>query len=113
MSRATCPHCSYTKFWNVRRGRRKCRSCHREFGASIRRSGVQASRSGWSKCITAFLRERTLMKVVEHSGIPVSRAAKMLHLLREAMTTDMPETFSGVCEADETFVGGTWANKPR
>jgi len=32
-------------------------------------------------------------------------------LLREVMCRDVPETLSGTCEADETYLGGQWKNK--
>lgn len=75
--------------------------------------GVHASVSEWRKVIRAFLRERTVLAVGRETGMARERAGKMLHALREAMASDVPKPFSGVCEADETFIGGKWVNKPR
>jgi len=36
----------------------------------------------------------------------------MLHRIREAMQADASAPFSGTVEADETYVGGKWQNKP-
>lgn len=42
-----------------------------------------------------------------------TQAAKVCHLFRVLMTADIPPAFHGVCEADETFIGGQWKNKRR
>lgn len=42
-----------------------------------------------------------------------TRVQKMLTQVREAMCRDVPEPFTGVSEADETFLGGQWKNKRR
>lgn len=49
----------------------------------------------------------------QKTGIGFGRTIRMIHLLRTIMTEDVPLPFSGICEADETFVGGKWINKPR
>lgn len=79
----------------------------------MRLHGVRASLGEWKAVIRAFLHDRTASRVIEATGLPRKRVGKMTCLLRERMASDVPEPFRGVCEADETFVGGKWVNKPR
>jgi len=67
----------------------------------------------WRSVVRAFLLRRTIHAVVEQTGIAHCRVEKMLHHLRMLMTNDIPEPFVGLCEADETFIGGKWTNKSR
>lgn len=51
--------------------------------------------------------------VAREAGVGHSRAEKMTHLFRILMAADVPPPFSGISEADETFIGGQWKNKRR
>lgn len=51
--------------------------------------------------------------IAREAGIGHSQAEKMTHVFRVLMTADVPKPFSGVSEADETFIGGQWKNKRR
>jgi transposase-like protein len=53
------------------------------------------------------------MAVAQETGMSYAKVQKMLAGLRKTMLADVPPAFSGICEADETFVGGQWKNKRR
>jgi len=111
MPRPACPLCSYTRFWNVRRGRRKCRKCRHEYVPNIVRDvGVRATTVEWKACVKAFVRERTILAVVPATGISRHRVTLMLGVLRECMAWEPLPLFSGTVELDETYIGGQRKN---
>jgi len=75
--------------------------------------GVRATTKEWRSCARAFLASRTILSVQQKTGLGYERVCKILNVFREIMTEDIPEPFSGISEADETFIGGKWANKRR
>jgi len=108
-----CPYCSHARFWRLRRNKFKCKKCRREWSQSRQSHGVRASAHEWRECIQVFLKQRAIMAVVTETGASYVRTQRMLTAVRTIMTTDIPEPFSGICEADETFIGGQWKNKRR
>lgn len=108
-----CPKCSYSRYWKLRRNKYKCQRCRREYSARSYINGVTASRCDWQRCIEVFLKQRTVRAVAVETGASYAKTQKMLYLLRQVMLADEPPAFSGICEADETFVGGQWRNKRR
>ena len=108
-----CPSCFYTRHWKIRREARKCKRCRKEFrvGSVYPVSSIRSTKNEWKKCIHVFLRQRAIAAVCEETGIPHGRIEKMLTVLRICMTNDVPDVFSGICEADETFIGGQRKNK--
>lgn len=109
----SCPNCFYTRYWKLRRNKKKCKRCRREYTEKLLLYGIRASKSEWRLVITTFLEHRTLLKVYEKTKIGRCRVSKMLHQIRLVMLHDVPGPFSGICEADETFIGGQWKNKRR
>lgn len=107
-----CPYCSYARSWILRRKKRKCKQCKREF--SIHPYPIRAIRSTvfeWKACIKTFLRQRAGLTVSKETGIPHCRAVRMVHVLRTLMTQDVPKFFLGPLEFDETYIGGQRKNK--
>lgn len=74
-------------------------------------AGIRSTEEGWRNAIRAFLDFGTIADVATRAGIGSSRAERMVRLIRDAMTADEPPPFSGLCEADETFIGGQRKNK--
>jgi transposase-like protein len=68
-------------------------------------------RREWSRIIDAFLRDGTIRAVEQECGIEYRTAQKAVSAMRTAMANNVPESFSGICEADETYVGDAWKNK--
>jgi transposase len=111
MPRPACPHCSYTRFWKVRRGRRKCRKCRHEFAPNlVRGTGIRATPAEWKNVTRAFVRERTILAVVAATGLSRHRVTRMLGTLRARMAHEIMPVFSGIVELDETYIGGQRKN---
>lgn len=108
-----CPHCGYSRSWTLRRSHRRCKKCRKEWspGTQFLVNGFHFSRKEWSDICRAFLDFETIECVKEQCSISYATSQKSVCLLRTVMTQDIPEMFSGICEADETFIGGAWKNK--
>lgn len=48
---------------------------------------------------------------MQECHIAYATTQAVVESIRKVMTLDAPQTFSSVCEADETYVGGAWKNK--
>jgi len=107
-----CPSCGFTHSWALRRGKRKCARCRREFpGTAYPVPSIRASVREWEACVRAFLRRRTIAAVVEDSGLSHHLAERMLMELRVRMSAAPLPVFSGPVEMDETYIGGQRKNK--
>lgn len=112
MNHNLCPKCTYTRQWKLRRDRLKCKRCRHEFG--IRQypvSGFRATKEDWERCISAFLRERTIKRVTQEMQRSHSLTERMLMHLRVRMSEQVPILFHGPVEMDETYIGGQRKNK--
>lgn len=108
-----CPYCSFARFWRLSRGNLKCQRCRREWSRRLTIAGIRATPTEWRRCVSAFLVHRAMRAVAREARVGHSRAEKMTHLFRRLMAGDVPARFTGVSEADETFIGGQWKNKRR
>lgn len=108
-----CPACGYTRSWMIRRHHRKCKKCRSEWSPGTLHpvSGFRLARREWHRVIDTFLRDGTIRSVEAECGIEYRTAQKAVLVIRTTMTNSVPDRFSGVCEADETYVGGSWKNK--
>lgn len=107
-----CPFCSYTRAWKIRRDKRKCKKCRREFSSKIYPvKGIRSTEKQWKDCIKVFLRERTIKRIVEETNIPHCRIEYMVQHLRDCMVEVLPNKFEGPSEMDETYIGGQRKNK--
>lgn len=111
--RAPCERCGSCRFWHTARRTRKCRVCHRERAVHppYPVPGFRLSSTVWHRAIEAFLVRETVRAVEERCRCSHQTATKTVALIRETMTGDVPPPFSDTCEADETYVGGSWKNK--
>jgi transposase-like protein len=107
-----CPYCSYPRTWIIRRKKRKCKQCRREFSTHpYPVQGIRSTVLEWQACIKTFVRQRAGLLVSKETGIPHCRAVSMVHLVRVLMTQDVPQFFTGPLEFDETYIGGQRKNK--
>src|SRR3989338_2833760 len=112
MAKYSCPFCGFGRSWVVRRKKRKCTSCRREFGGfSYPVDGFRITADTWRKAIATFLRERTEIRIAEETGVSLRTAQKMAHRLRLVMAGEVPGPFSGDTEMDEAYIGGQRKNK--
>lgn len=112
MSRPRCPRCASVRSWSVRRSSRKCIKCRKEwtpFRSLVR--GVRGGTKEWRRFLVAFLRYRTVLSVCQHTHISHPVVIKMARIVRRAMAADVPISFSGIVEVDETYVGPQWRNR--
>lgn len=108
----TCPYCNYSKSWSLRRNKRKCKKCRREY--SPQKYFVPQLRlreEHWRRCIQIFLEQRTIAALKVGGGIGHNTAVKVANILRACMLSDFPSRFTGPCEMDETYIGGQRKNK--
>lgn len=110
-TKSRCPYCSYPRFWKLRREKRKCKRCRREWSGTVVLNGVRATTAEWRRCVSTFLTRRAARTVSQETRMAYCRVVKMLTRLRETMSLDVATPFSGICEADETFIGGQRKNK--
>ena len=112
MAQLSCPFCGFGRSWIVRRKKRKCRRCRREFGCSTYPvAGFRVSNDVWQKAVATFLRERTVKRIAVEAEISIKTAQRMAHHLRELMAATIPAPFVGIVEMDETYIGGQRKNK--
>lgn len=104
-----CPRCGNKKSWAVRRGKRKCSSCKYEWKS--RSFPLRLSRTEWKRLLKWFLLGQSSNRIAEESGVKRKKVLKVLTLIREMMTYDIPPAFEGIVEIDETYLGGSWRNK--
>lgn len=109
----SCPVCGHTRSWKIRRYHRKCKKCRKEWseGEAHPVKGFRLSRRTWLKVIDTFLRDGRIADVQDESLVSFKTAHKAVTLLRQVMYEDAPPMLQGICEADETYVGGSWKNK--
>lgn len=109
----SCPGCGHTRSWKIRRYHRKCKRCRAEWSEDEAHpvKGFRLGRRTWLKVIDTFLRDGRIADVQEESHISSKTAHKAVTLLRQIMCEDVPPMLRGICEADETYVGGSWKNK--
>lgn len=109
----SCPDCEYTRSWKIRRHHRKCKRCRKEWsvGEAHPVKGFRLSRQVWLNITDSFVRDGRIMDVQDESRVAYPTAHKAVTLLRHVMCEDTPSILRGICEADETYVGGSWKNK--
>lgn len=107
-----CPVCAYARSWIVRRCHRKCKRCRHEWSPRTQYPvpRIRVSRNQWIAIIDAFLDHGTRSFVMRRTGLGQFQVRAALRHLRHAMTEDTPPPFTGISEADETYVGGSWKN---
>lgn len=108
-----CPSCGYAKSWTIRRGHRKCKQCRKEWspGNNYPVSGFRINEKMWQRIIGSYLRERSILACLETGNPSYATAWRMVMRIKETMTKDVPDAFSGTCEVDATFVGGAFSNE--
>lgn len=112
MVQTNCPSCGYGRIWKLRRNKQKCKRCRKEFSNNkYPVSGFRLSVDDWVIIIKTFLRERTIVRVVEESGASQKTIQKAIHYIRLKINEEKPIIFDGPIEVDETYIGGQRKNK--
>lgn len=112
MRQTHCPSCGFTRHWSLRREKKKCKRCRKEFSnRPYPVSGFRLTIDSWQKAVQTFIRERSLLRVAERTQVSSKTAQRMTHLFRESMTNEPWQICSGIVEMDETYIGGQRKNK--
>lgn len=108
-----CPSCGHSSSWSIRRNHHKCKRCRKEWspGSQHPVAGFRLGRRAWKRIIETFLRDKRIKAIEEECRLAHETASKATLTIRTVMTEDIPTHLCGVCEADETYVGGSWKNK--
>lgn len=109
MYKAKCRKCGGKKFWKIRRDKLRCKYCLYEFKPRI--GGISLTKYQWKKLLKWFLRCQNVNVVCEETGVSKYKVLKALNLVRQVMARDVPGSFEGVVEVDETYLGGQKKNK--
>jgi len=111
VTKEICPQCSCKKTYKIRRGKLRCKSCKYEWVSG--RLPLYLNRKEWTKLLRWFLHGISGKEISNETGISRQRVLRALLIVREAMSKDIPDVFSGTVEIDETYIGGRWKNKRR
>lgn len=69
------------------------------------------TRGQWVKLVDLFLIGANSPTLREKTGKSLTTITKILGMLRQCMTLDVPAVFEGTVEVDETYLGGQKKNK--
>lgn len=105
----TCSFCGGKRFWKVRRKHLKCQRCHRELTTGF--GQIRLSKYQWRKIIHWFVLEHSVSDIQEQTNVSKYYILRGLLILRQQMLKDIPPVFSGIVEADETYLGGQMKNR--
>lgn len=104
-----CPKCSKSRFWKTKDGRLKCKSCRYIFTKKYNFANM--TNILLRQIISEFILEHSTNIILERVNISKYKLLKILNLFRIKITNDKPETFKGIVEVDETYMGGQMKNK--
>lgn len=109
-----CPSCGYTRSWAIRRHHRKCKSCRHEWSPRtfypVR--PFRLSQREWLRLIETFLRDNTITAAANECHLAYRTVQAAILNIRQKMAILEPQPFRLITEADGTFIGGAWKNKP-
>jgi len=105
-----CKKCGGKKYWKLGSGEYRCRVCKTDFRKYLVAS-IRLTRNDWTRIINLFLIGANSPVIANQVGKNIKTVAKALKILRIVMVKDVPKTFSGVIEVDETYLGGQKKNK--
>lgn len=108
--RFKCKKCGGKKYWKLSGGEYRCKVCKTDFRRYLMVS-IRLTRTDWIKIIDLFLIGANSPVIANQTGKNIKTVAKSLKILRMVMVKDVPKTFSGVVEVDETYLGGQKKNK--
>jgi len=107
--RTKCSKCFKSKFWKTSGNRLKCQNCYYLFTPKSNRANI--SNKLLKQIISEFILEHSTNIILARVNISKYKLLRTLTLLRIEMAKDVPETFDGYVEVDETYLGGRMRNR--
>ena len=114
----TCPNCGGTNIGRIASRRKfqcKAKGCRKQFSVKVG-TIFEDSPLGldkWMVCVWCIVNDKngiSSYEVARALGVTHKTAWFMLHRVRVAMAEEKSDQLSGVCESDETLVGGLSRN---
>lgn len=107
-----CPYCSFSRSWIIRRHKRKCKRCKKEFSAQhYPVSGFHMTSEEWKHAAHAFITKKTVRTIAAALSIGTRKAQHLAHYFRCMIAGISMKPFEGPVEIDETYIGGQRKNK--
>ena len=107
--RLSCPRCDSTKYWVIRREKRRCASCHYEWKPGA--LPLRLTSRQWRQLLGWFARGLSAQAIARETGLERKRVLRALTVVRMAMMREVPNVFRETVEVDETYLGDAWKNK--
>lgn len=117
----TCPNCDGTNIGRIASRRKfqcKAKGCRKQFSVKVG-TIFEDSPLGldkWLVCVWCIVNDKngiSSYEVARALGVTQKTAWFMLHRVRVAMAEEKSEQLSGVCESDESMIGGLARNMHR
>lgn len=107
--RLRCPRCTSTRYWILRRQKRRCAHCRYEW--RLGQLPLRLTSHEWRQLLGWFVRGASAAAIAQETGLHRQRVLRALTCVRQAMVHEVPPVFRGTVEVDETYLGGAWKNK--
>jgi transposase-like protein len=114
----TCPECGGTNIGEIKSRRKfQCRmkGCRKQFSVKVG-TIFEDSPLGldkWLPCVWFIVNDKngiSSCEVARAIGVTQKTAWFMLHRVRMSMAQESSDQLDGVCESDESFIGGAFSN---
>ncbi len=91
MNKDLCPRCSGKEFWNIRRGKLKCKNCRYEF--KVKRYPLNLSKYEWKKFLKWFIISGRVRMITGETDMSEYKVLQCSSLVRQVISKDIPENF--------------------
>ena len=107
--RLKCPRCGRTKYWIIRREKRRCVKCRYEWRPS--RLPLRLSPLQWRRLLGWFVRSVGTAVIAEKTALHRQRVLRALTLVRKVVAAEVSPGFKESVEFERIYLGGPWKHK--